>query len=396
MECWRPTHTRARTHALSYLHASLLIVSAPPHMNANLHCCCYGATLAVAFALTHFPSEWRLFNHTRRWYCRLTGQKRTHNGCHTHNRSTDHSSCSRWCNGGKDTHPAPNNPIQTPMLNSSCGWDLKQSLQASGKVKEARVIAVTYLGGKMFVRVPSVLFSDALGHEIVPLSTLASPKPKSIAHPQPGELPFLHGCFCTPRLSVCLRSPVRMFIWVLVNVCVCEGERRMGGCWVSAGPLHSSLTDRISERALQWLRAAWRTAAEWSLRISRQNQERDGNRAGGQADLRTVDQVLLGKNHINICSSIIHILIEECVFVCVDGVCVFQSCLLAWLMNWWISWLMTLSHMGNIHVQYVIGYEKYDPVQSLDSQYPTHQTCFLWCYMLEKCCSGDDCLHCIF
>lgn len=142
-----------------------------------------------------------------------------------------------------------------------------------------------------------------------------------------------------------------MFIWVLVNVCVCEGERRMAGCWVSAGPLHSSLTDRISERALQWLRAAWRTAAEWSFRISRQNQGRDGNRAGGEADLRTVDQALLGKNHINICSSIIHILIEECVFVCVDGVCVFQSCLLAWLMNGWISWLMTLSLMGSIHVQ---------------------------------------------
>lgn len=54
----------------------------------------------------------------------------------------------------------------------------------------------------MFARVPSVLFSDALGHEIVPLSTLASPKPKSIAHPQPGELPFLHGCFSLRR--VCL------------------------------------------------------------------------------------------------------------------------------------------------------------------------------------------------
>lgn len=30
-----------------------------------------------------------------------------------------------------------------------CGWDLKQGFQASGKVKEARVIAVTYLGGKI-------------------------------------------------------------------------------------------------------------------------------------------------------------------------------------------------------------------------------------------------------
>lgn len=85
-------------------------------------------------------------------------------------------------------------------------------MQASGKVKEARVIAVTYLGGKMFARVPSVLFCDALGHEIVPLSTLASPKPKSIAHPQPGELAFLHVCLCTPGLSVCLRSPVQVFI----------------------------------------------------------------------------------------------------------------------------------------------------------------------------------------
>lgn len=69
------------------------------------------------------------------------------------------------------------------MSELSHGWDLKQSLQGSDKVKEARVIAVTYLGGKMFARVPSVLFSDALGHEIVPLSTLASPKPESLAHP---------------------------------------------------------------------------------------------------------------------------------------------------------------------------------------------------------------------
>lgn len=52
----------------------------------------------------------------------------------------------------------------------------KKRLQASGEVKEARVIGVTYLGGKMFARVPSVLWSDALGHEIVPLSTLASPQ----------------------------------------------------------------------------------------------------------------------------------------------------------------------------------------------------------------------------
>lgn len=34
----------------------------------------------------------------------------------------------------------------------------------------------------MFARVHSVLLTDAFGHEIVPLSTLASPKPKSIAH----------------------------------------------------------------------------------------------------------------------------------------------------------------------------------------------------------------------
>lgn len=117
-----------------------------------------------------------------------------------------------------------------------CGWDLKQSLQASGKVKEARVIAVTYLGGKMFALVPCVLFSDALGHEIVPLFTLASPKPKSIAQPQPGELAFLHVCLCTPGLSVCL--PLLMCVYVCV--CVCEGAG-MDGCWVSAGPLHSSL-----------------------------------------------------------------------------------------------------------------------------------------------------------
>lgn len=79
--------------------------------------------------------------------------------------------------------PTPNTPHTNSVSESSCRGDLKQSSQASGKVKEARVIAVTYLGGKMFARVPSVLFSDALGHEIVPLSTLASSKPKSIAHP---------------------------------------------------------------------------------------------------------------------------------------------------------------------------------------------------------------------
>lgn len=70
----------------------------------------------------------------------------------------------------------------------------EKRLQASNEVKEARVIAVTYLGGKMFACVPSVLLSDALGHEIVPLSTLASPKPKSTAHPWLGTLAFLYTC----------------------------------------------------------------------------------------------------------------------------------------------------------------------------------------------------------
>lgn len=94
------------------------------------------------------------------------------------------------------------------------GWDLKQSLHASGKVKEARVIAVTYLGGKMFALVPCVLFSDALGHEIVPLFTLASPKPKSVARPQPGELAFLH---------VCLLYTLGCLLALVVNVCLWMG-----------------------------------------------------------------------------------------------------------------------------------------------------------------------------
>lgn len=75
---------------------------------------------------------------------------------------------------------APSGPMaKTVCWKSSSGWDQKEekqinelkSSQASGKVKEARVIAVTYLGGKMFAHVPSVLLSDALGHEIVPLYT---------------------------------------------------------------------------------------------------------------------------------------------------------------------------------------------------------------------------------
>lgn len=84
------------------------------------------------------------------------------------------------------------------MLKSSNGWDpkrKKKSFQASGKVKKARVIAVTYLGGKMFAHVPSVLLSDALGHEIVPLSMLASLKPKSTAHRWTAKVAFLV-CLC--------------------------------------------------------------------------------------------------------------------------------------------------------------------------------------------------------
>lgn len=85
----------------------------------------------------------------------------------------------------------------------------------------------------MFARVPSVLFSDALGHEIVPLSTLASPKPKTIAHPQPGELPF---CMCVFVRHCCLFAFSHLceclFEWLLVSVCVCEGVERAEDGWV--------------------------------------------------------------------------------------------------------------------------------------------------------------------
>lgn len=122
------------------------------------------------------------------------------------------------------------------MYGSTRGWDLKQSLQASGEVKEARVIAVTYLGGKMFAHVPSVLFSDALGHEIVPLSTLASPKPESNAHPySQARWPFRMCCsvrqgllFAAIRLCECL------FVCLSKCVRVCVGMGGSGG-WAGVG-----------------------------------------------------------------------------------------------------------------------------------------------------------------
>lgn len=212
------------------------------------------------------------------------------------------TSCSKWCNGKK---PNPQRSNTNSVFESSCGWDLKQSSQASGKVKEARVIAVTYLGGKMFARVSSVLFSDSLGHEIVPLSTLASPKPKSIAHPQPGGLAFPHVCPCTLGLSVCLWSSVWVFVWVVVDVCVFEGLRGAEDGWVLDISWPSPF---LSDWQNKWASAAkimgcmgncGRMITEhFTLESER---ERETQR---EADLRTVAQVLLEMNHASICSFI--------------------------------------------------------------------------------------------
>jgi len=75
----------------------------------------------------------------------------------------------------------------------------------------------------MFARVPSVLSSDALGHEIVPFSTLASRKPKFIAHPKLGEVAFpARACLCAAGLSVCFQLHfLRVFTQVFVDEGVC-------------------------------------------------------------------------------------------------------------------------------------------------------------------------------
>lgn len=76
-------------------------------------------------------------------------------------------------------------------------------------------MAATYLSGKMFAHAASVRFSDALAHEIVPLSTLASPKPKSSAHISPGEVAFLHAFICA-RARLLHQAA---FVVVLLSVC---------------------------------------------------------------------------------------------------------------------------------------------------------------------------------
>lgn len=61
--------------------------------------------------------------------------------CHARNDVTE----------GKIANPSrPGPPPHPPKLSNlgGRGRDLEQSSQASGEVKEARVIAVTYLGGK--------------------------------------------------------------------------------------------------------------------------------------------------------------------------------------------------------------------------------------------------------
>lgn len=178
----------------------------------------------------------------------------------------------------------------------------------------------------MFALVPCVLFADALGHEIVPLFTLASPKPKSIAHPQPGELAFLHVCLCTPGLSVCLWLPVWVFVWAVVDVCLClwgEGwaaEDGMGvGCQLA---LSVPLTDRISEQNDHWAFYTKKRKREWE----------------GSAFKCFGKELILAYAHSYIDRGM-------CVCVCV---CL-QSCLLSWLMTWWTSWLMTLSRSHLLH-----------------------------------------------
>lgn len=66
----------------------------------------------------------------------------------------------------------------------------------------------------MFALVPCVLFFDALGHEIVPLFTVASPEPQVHWPSTVGRVGLF--CMCVPARRAGFDSCVR----VLVRVCV--------------------------------------------------------------------------------------------------------------------------------------------------------------------------------
>lgn len=120
------THTRS--HKSCQWHTALLIVSSIDNYCSTLLC---------------LDTVWWSLNHTLPCYGRIMGQPELISAVpatHTHSLSTIAH------RGHKDATTAVQ--PRSPNTSCVCVWDLKQGFQASGKVKEARVIAVTYLGGK--------------------------------------------------------------------------------------------------------------------------------------------------------------------------------------------------------------------------------------------------------
>lgn len=155
------------------------------------------------------------------------------------------------------------------------------------------------------------------------------------------------------------------------------GERRMGGCWISAGPLRFSLTDRISERALQRLWAAWGTAAEWSLSISHWNQ-----RERGKHREKLIWGLWLKCFWKWIMLAYVHSYIDRgisvcvCVYVCVLGwVCVYN---LAFFLAWWISWWMIFSHSHSLH-----GEPQSSTTHNMN--YTSFHSCVGFCTCISTC-----------
>lgn len=174
------------------------------------------------------------------------------------------------------------------------------------------------------------LYSDALGHEIVPLSTLASPRAQ-VHCLSPARQVGLSACvsLCS-AWSVCLAC-VSVYLSACCWLCVC---RERGGWWlvlVSAGSLHLfydwqnkwASVAVIMGRMENWSRVITEHFTLKSERGTKQNErswfvEWSSSVSGKET-----------QNHM-----FIHILIEQCVGFWIKKNPVLP-CL--WLMNWQIS-----------------------------------------------------------
>lgn len=217
------------------LHTALLIVSSPPHIPTSIVA---AMELLVSSALfRHFLPEWWALNHTQCCCCWIMGQPKLIIAIHeVHPRS-----------GSTITHYAQNDvmwrkmPTQPPTLQYKLfGWDLKKGLQASGKVKEASVIAVNYLGGKNVCSrsLCTLLWSTWAWN----CSPFHATKPQVHCPSTAGRV-GLSACVFVHWTLFDFGSGA--FVGVVVDVYLCLEWQ---GC-VSAGRLHAPLTDWVSKRS---------------------------------------------------------------------------------------------------------------------------------------------------